>query len=189
LGITPVAKSEGDVPAEAVTGIIEIFCGAAGRLSIDGQDMGEMFNGETRRFLQQATGNRQVQFKEGLGPHGLVAPLQTKDVTVEGGKIAYAAFGLKSPIDKSGKSPVGTVVLQSIHDLSGEAFIDDFSVGEVPTNGQLTVADVTAGPHQWRLAGAKQGASGPVLIRPNETTYTVLLPPSPPTGLAAVVQQ
>jgi hypothetical protein len=99
------------------------------------------------------------------------------------GKIAYTAFGLKSPIDASGKRPVGTLVLQSIHELSGEAFIDDFSVGEIQTNGQLTVANVTAGPHTWRLGGAKQVVSGPILITPNGTTYTVLRIPSPPAGL------
>ena len=188
LGITSVAKSEDERLGETPTGIIEISSGANGNLSIDGKDMGWMYSGETRRFLQQTTGRRQLQFKEVPGSTRIFKPPEDKEVTVEGGKIAYAAFGLKSPIDATGNRPVGTVVLQSIHELSGEAFIDGFSVGQVQKNGQLTVANVTAGPHTWRLGDAIQGASGPILITPNETTYTVLGMPAPPTGVTAIVQ-
>jgi hypothetical protein len=187
LGIAPVSKAAGDVPSETATGIIEVFSSEQGDLSIDGRDMGEMFGGERRQFWQQATGKHQLQFKRRQGI-GFVTPGEADDVTVEGGKIAYAAFGLKSPIDESGKTPVGIVVLQSIHELSGDVFIDDFRVGQLEKNGQLTVTNLTAGPHRWRIEGPKGGASGPVVIVPNETIYSVLLPPGAPTGLSVTMQ-
>jgi hypothetical protein len=79
------------------------------------------------------------------------------------------------------------LVLQSVHEFGGEASIDGFVVGQLEENGQLTVVNVTAGPHRWRLAGPKEGASGPFVITPNETTYSVVKAPNAPTGLTAVV--
>ena len=187
LGVVPVEKAADQAPAESATGIVEVFSGGPGRLSIDSRDMGEMLSGEKRVFLQQSTGKHQVQFKGKSGP-GLTESSEVKEVTVEGGKIAYVNFGLKSPIDPSGKTPVGTLILQSVHELSGEAFVDGLSVGQLQKNGALTVANLIAGPHEWRIGGPKEGASGPVLIVPNETTYTVAAPPpvAPATGMFAM---
>jgi len=188
LGVKPVPKSRGEVPSETATGIIEIFSSEAGILSIDSQNLGFTSSGETRQFQQQATGKHSVQFAGRPGSHGLVTSSESKEVTVEAGKIAYASFGLESAIDSSGKTPVGILVFQSVHALSGEAFIDNTRVGRLEKNGQLIVNNVTAGPHRWTLHGDTEGASGPVLINPKETTYTVVRPPEPPTGLTATVQ-
>jgi hypothetical protein len=113
---------------------------------------------------------------------------EAKEVSVEAGTIAYAAFGLTSPFDTSGQSPVGTLVLQSVHGISGEAFIDNSNVGRVEKDSQLTVSNLTAGSHEYRIGDTHQETRGVVMIRPNETTFTVLAPPSPPTGLTATIQ-
>jgi hypothetical protein len=188
LGITPAEKTASEAPIETATGIVEVTnSGPLANLSIDGQSMGLITGGEIRRFLQLPAGRHEVQINTPNNPN---APAVTGsiEVSVEGGKIAYATFGLKSPIDGTGKTPVGTLVLQSAHDLGGEAFIDGFRVGELGTNGQLTVANVTAGPHVWRLDDPKEGATAPFLIAPNETTYLVLSAPNAPSGLTATTQ-
>jgi caspase domain-containing protein len=150
LGITPVPKTAAEVP----TGIIEVFSNDTGALSLDGQDVGQVTDGEVRQFFQQLTGKHQLEFRRREGLE-LATDGEAKDVNVESGRIAFATFGLKSPIDVSGKTPVGTFVLQSIHDLSGEVSIDGFPVGELKTNDKLVVANVTAGPHRWRLGNIK----------------------------------
>jgi len=174
LGVTPTAKAPGETLNEPATGILEVNSGVLGRLSIDDRDMGQMIAGVTRWFLRQPTGRHVVQLKES-GPE-LAGSLEAREVTVEGGEISYANFGLQSPIDTTGNAKVGTLVLQSVHELGGEAFIDGFSVGHLEKNGALTVVHLTAGPHQWRIGGPTEGASGPVLITPGETTYTVARP-------------
>jgi hypothetical protein len=187
LGVTPTAKAPGEVPSEAPTGIIEVFASGTGALTIDGHDVGQVFGGEIRQFLQQATGRHQVQYR---GRQGLafLAASEGMEVTVEGGKIAYATFGLKSPVDGSGKTPVGTLVFESVHGLSGKVFIDGLFVGELKTDEKLTVDNLAAGPHLWRLGSEKEGASGAFLITPKETTHALALPPDAPTGLTVVVQ-
>jgi hypothetical protein len=110
LGITPVEKAASEAPTEVATGVVEVnYTGPPVHLFIDGQDMGGIIGGVTRQFLQQSAGRHEVQIR--LVPN-ITTPTEAMEVTVEGGKIAYATFGLKSPIDESGKTPVGTLVLQ-----------------------------------------------------------------------------
>jgi uncharacterized caspase-like protein len=184
LGVTSVAKAPGDLSTEVATGIIEVFSNDAGNLSIDGQEMGEILGGESRQFVRQTLGKHQVRFKK--VPVLGVNSGDAQELIVEGGKIAYAAFSLKSPVDESGKVPVGTLVVQSVHELSGDVFVDGFPVGHLGKDGQLAIANLTAGPHLWRIAGQTEGLSSPVLIAPRETTYRVVL--APPSGLTATVQ-
>ena len=183
LGITPVEKGAGEAPTEAATGVIEVFSNYRGYLTIDHEEKGGTLGGETRQFLQQKTGTHEVQIRTGPA---LLSQTESIEVTVESGKIAYATFGLKSPLG-SGKTPVGTLVLQSVHEIHGEVSIDGVRVGRLGENGELTVANLTAGPHGWRIAGAKEGASGPFVIAPHEKTYVVVGTPEPPTGLTIVV--
>jgi len=85
--------------------------------------------------------------------------------------------------------PAGTIVIESNYRLGGEVFIDDFHVhvGRIEKNGRLTVENVVAGQHIYRIDDVKQSESGPALIKPGEMLYTVMRP-SPPTGLTATVR-
>jgi hypothetical protein len=108
-------------------------------------------------------------------------------IAVETGRIAYATFGLKSPINESGDVPVGTLVISSEHFLRGEVFIDEFHVGQLEKNGRLTVANVVAGHHSFRIDDVKQSELGQTVVKPGEIQYTVMRP-SPPTGLTVIVR-
>jgi Caspase domain len=188
LGISLVSKTANS-PLESASGILEVSSSIPGSLTIDGQDMGEIFAGETRQFMQQHLGKRQIQFQpRQIFREASIKPSEVAEVTVEVGRIGYAAFGLQSPIDESGRTPVGTLLVQSIHNLSGEVFVDDVVVGQVQKDGELTVANVTAGPHRWRIGTLEEGATGTFVINPNETTPAVWMPPRPPSGLSASVQ-
>ena len=91
------------------------------------------------------------------------------------------------PLNETGSVPAGTIVIESNYCLGGEAFIDDFHVGRIEKNGRLTVENVVAGQHIYRIDDVKQSESGPALIKPGEMLYTVMRP-SPPTGLTATVR-
>ena len=114
-------------------------------------------------------------------------------MAVQSGTISYAVFGLKSPIDNSGTNPVGALILESVVKERGDAFVDDLGVGELPQEGQLTIANLTAGQHTYRiiLSGGRsdQVLQGSVTIKPNETTYAVpRVRPGAPTNLLTTVQ-
>ncbi len=187
LGVTSRPKSNAE---QVGAGLIEVYSANGGQLYLDDQPLGSMPGGQTQQFLQLTPGKHQMRIAIAvqLADGQVKLENQTKDVTVENGKICYVAFGLKSPLDETGRVTVGTLVIQSVHGLSGEVFVDNFSVGHLEKNHQLPITHVTAGSHTYRIVGDKVTEFGSVMIRPNETEYAVLAPPPAPTGLRGTAQ-
>lgn len=175
-----VPKAEGNGPAASESGIIEVSSAVGGELSIDGQDMGYIRSGETRGFGRQPVGLHKVQFRMGM------TEPEEKDAVLSG-SFVYISFGLKSPIDQSGSGPVGALEVRSPHGLSGEVLIDDFPVGVLEQDGSLTISNIKAGQHVYRIVGARQTEALPIQIEPNETAH-VALQPLPPTNLKLTLQ-
>ena len=182
LGGAIIAKKDDTGPDVPGTGTIEVFSANSGVVYLDDQAPDSMISGETRQFFRQTPGTHRVQFREARGG------AETKEVQVEvgGGAISYVGFSVKSPIDHIDGVPVGTLQVFSRHGLSGEVFVDNFSVGRLEQGGMLTVDHLTTGPHICRIVGTGQTQSLPMEIKPNQTTY-IAPRPSPPTGLTATV--
>jgi hypothetical protein len=144
-----------------------------GELYVDGQDMGFILAGHTLDFEQQSPGAHNLEIRAGTST-------EEKEVTLQGGGLAYLSFGLKSPIDESGSLPVGTLEVLSPQGLGGEVFLDSFPVGSLEQKGTLTVHNVTAGHHEYRVVGSGEMEGGSVEIAPNETTYSNPTTPNPP---------
>jgi hypothetical protein len=188
LGVNTVAKQEGDDSTEssAGPGVIEAFSTQDGRLFIDGQEKGDIVRGETLTFQRQAAGQHQVRLTTFSGRE---VTNQSKDIAVESGGIAYVVFGENSPIDSSGNIPVGTLVIDATHELGGEVSIDNFDFGALQADGQITIANLMAGPHKIQINQGERIATYPVLVRANETNHIVHSPNvlNPPTGLSVTV--
>jgi hypothetical protein len=190
LGVRTVAKQGDSVSVEkgAGAGIIEIFSTQGGLLAIDSQIVGNILRGETLTFRRQAPGPHQVILRAfpGEGSAGIVGQ---KDVTVESGGIVYAVFGADSPVDTSVNATVGTLILDATHGMGGDVSIDNFRLGLLQADGQMSVANLLAGPHRVQIDQGDRIIGYPVLIKANETEHIVLTPnpPNPPTGLTATV--
>jgi len=175
LAVKPGSKKDGGATGDPGSGIIQVFSAQDGALYLDDLALGYMVRGKTRQFLQQAPGEHQIRMQE-----------ETRRIKVESGKITYATFGLKSPLDDSGSIPVGTLVVDAIHVRQGEVFVDDFRVGELDKNARLRISHLTAGTHNYRIEGLKETESGAVSITPNQIEYTILRP-APPSNLTVTV--
>lgn len=175
-----VPKAENSNATDSAAGTIEVFSTRVGELYVDGQRMGYTLAGQTQDFENQKAGLHDLEFRSSEGT-------EAKQATLRSGSIVYFSFGLKSPIDESGSVPVGTLNIRSPNGLSGEVFIDNFSVGQLEQNKDLTVPNLTVGHHDYRIVGATEIEGGPVEIRPNETTY-ILAVPAPPINLKISVQ-
>ncbi len=189
LGVTLRPKRQVDTSADTASGVIEVSSPHYGALYLDDQPVGYMIGGKVRQLLQQAPGEHRVRMEAPVRVSETEVRMGNESITimVENGKISYVAFGSKSPIDDSGTVVVGALVIESTQKLDGEVLVDDFRVGHLEKNGQLTVAHLTAGEHFYRILGAKESERGTVTIKPNETEY-VIHHPNPPTGLTAVVR-
>jgi hypothetical protein len=176
LGI--VAKGSTTKPDQAGSGIIEIFSSYRGKLYIDEQEKGYLLAQQTRQFLQQPVGEHKVEIRGSKKD-------ETKNVMVNNGSISYISFGLRSPIDNSGKQPVGILVIESLEQLSGDVFIENYKVGVLKENDKLTITDLIAGMRQYRIVGFNQSAKGQVEITPGRTTY-ISVRPAPPMNLRIV---
>lgn len=174
-----IPKGEGGGSVDARAGIIEVSSTNGGNIYIDGQNMGWVLRQQTRQFLQQPVGSHRVE---------IVASekRETKEVIVESGKIAYISFGLKSPIGGAGQS-VGNLVIESKEQVSGDVYIDNYKVGVLPENGQVEVANLAVGTHQYRIEspGGTQSAMGVVSIEKGQSTW-ISVRPSPPRNLRIV---
>jgi len=181
MGVRVVAKGATDDATlnEIGAGIIEVHSVNAGSLALDGTESGFIAPDETRQFLRQRAGAHRVELKG--------AVMDTKEVNVESGGIAYAYFGLKSPIDTTGKLPVGGLEVQSTHDLSGDVYLDNFNVGKLEQNSALLVQKIIVGIHEYRIVGATQSEVKKAEIRAGQITRVVAAP-APPTGLTATVE-
>ena len=178
LQIDPKAKS-GDATVSGF-GTIQVYSVSRGTLYIDGKEMGYILPGQTRDFEQQIAGSHNLEIRVGT-------ETEEKKATLSTGGIVDVSFGLKSPIDESGDAPVGTLVVSSTHGLSGEVFLDSFSVGRLEENGALTIHNVTVGHHAYQVVGVAEIEESPVEIRQNETVYSIPAP-SPPTLINITVQ-
>jgi uncharacterized caspase-like protein len=176
LGVTLAAKGEGGGQADTGAGIIEVMSTGGGMLSIDSKEMGFIVAGDRKQFFQQAVGIHKVQ----------VQGDEPKDVTVETGKITYVSFGVRSPIDHSGKVAVGALELVSTLQNPGEVFIDNYQVGRVEKNGKITITDLLVGSHDVRIDGPDESQKRVVNILQGQTTR-IIVAPMPPTGLKAIV--
>jgi len=182
IGVRVVAKGAMDDATlnEIEAGIIEVHAVTAGSLTLDGSDSGFIAYDETRQFLRQRAGKHRVELKGDVD--------ETKDVNVENGGIAYAYFGLKSPIDTPGKLPISSFEVQSSHNLSGDVYLDNFNVGKFEQDRALTVEKIIAGIHEYRIVGSTQSEVKKLKIRAGQTTR-VVVPPAPPMGLTATVNK
>jgi hypothetical protein len=182
MGVTLLPKKEAPTAEDLGPGIIQVYSEYPGKLYIDSRDMGYIMPRHSRQFFHEAMGEHHLRVHAGDAKETAVT------IMVESGGIAYANFGLRSPIDESGNVPVGTIVIESLQRLVGDVFMDDFPVGQLEKDGRLTVANVVAGQHVYRINDAKrsESESAPVVIKPGEILYTVMRP-SPPTGLTATI--
>lgn len=178
LGVTLAAKGGGEGQADtgSGSGIIEVMSAAGGMLSIDSKEMGFTVAGDRKQFLQQAVGIHKVQ----------VQGDELKDVTVESGKITYVSFGVRSPVDHSGKAAVGTLELVSTLQNPGDVFIDEYKVGHVEKNAKITISDLLVGSHDVRIDGPGESQKRRVDIQQGQTTR-IIVAPMAPTGLKAIV--
>lgn len=179
LGVTAISKGEGRESVDSGAGIIEVFSTIGGNIFIDRKDMGRILYQQTRQFLQQPVGPHLVEIT-------LLKGKETKEVIVESGKIAYVSFGVKSPFGGAGQA-VGKLVMESMEQLSGDVFIDNYKVGVLVENGQLEIANLTVGTHQYRIeaSGGNQAAKGEVKIEKDQSTW-VSVRPSPPRNLRII---
>jgi hypothetical protein len=112
--------------------------------------------------------------------------VQSTDVVVQNGTVAYANFGTKNPIDKTGAVPVGNLQIRSEQGLSGEVSIDNFRVGYLEAGGELVIQNLIAGNHTYSVVDSNgTKTEGPAYITPNVTRSVTL---APPTNLRAVVR-
>jgi hypothetical protein len=188
LGVKVVAKKEGEAPTESNegAGIIEVFSTQSGTVFFGGQNMGEILRGETLTFQRQTTGTHQVRLAP-LGQGQTTSPV--KDVKVESGRIVYVVFGAESPLDESGKIPVGALTIDATHASGGGVSIDKFELGQLKADGQITISSIIAGPHLVEIHEGDLVKSYSILIKATETEHLVFNPYrlTPPTGLIAIV--
>jgi len=180
MGVKVVAKGATDAATvnELGAGIIEVHAVNGGSLALDGTESGFIAPDETRQFMRQRAGKHRVELKGGAN--------ESKEVNVESGSIAYAYFGLKSPIDSTGKLPVGGLEVQSTHDLSGDVYLDNLNVGKLQQHSALLVQNIIAGIHEYRIVGFTQSEVKKAEIRAGQITRVVVAP-APPMGLTATV--
>jgi hypothetical protein len=167
-----VPKAENSDATDSASGIIEVFSARGGELYVDGRPTGYAPAGQTQDFENLRAGLHNLEFRSSEGT-------ETQQANVRNGSIVHFAFGQNSPINASGSVPVGTLNLRSTHGLSGEVFVDNFSVGRLELNGELAVSNITVGRHEYRIVGATQIEAGAIEIRPNETTQIAVVPASP----------
>lgn len=172
----------------AGSGIIEIFSTQDGLLYIDNNPVGNIVRGETLTFQRQAAGTHRIQLNASA-LRGLAPTSESKDVKVESGRMVYVVFGAESPVDNSGKIAVGTLVVDDTHAIGGHVSIDNVDFGPLQTDGQITIANLMAGPHKVQINQGDRITSYPVLIKANQTEHLVDSPNivAPPTGLTATV--
>jgi hypothetical protein len=187
LGIT-VSKGSSDSQTQSddALALVGVASSEDGTLYVDGQDEGQIYRGSTVTFKYQRAGTHRLQFVP--APRSSVRPGdESKEVTVKAGDRVFAVFGAASPIDKSGKIPVGSLSVETTHGQSGDVFIDDFNVGHIEKDGRIEIAQVIAGPHKIRIEEDDRTVEYGTVVSAEETNYNVLAPPSPPSGLTAVV--
>lgn len=191
LGATATAKGDDElsITQNAGTGIIETFSTQDGIIFIDSLNMGDIRRGETLRFQRQAQGSHQVQLRSSTETSP-AALQESKTIMVESGKIALAIFGSSSPVDKSGKLAVGTLVIDATHESGGEVSIDNVSFGQLSRDGHMSIANLMAGPHKVQVSQGDKIIIYPIEINANQTEYFVQSPNvvNPPSGLIASVQ-
>lgn len=172
-----VSKGSNLKPVSVGEGIIEIFSTYGGRLLIDGQEKGILLAKQTRTFERQPVGEHKVEIKG--------SKIEDKEVVVENGSIAYISFGLRSPIDESGSQPVGKLKVESLEQLSGDVYIDNYKVGVLKENDKIIISNLVVGIRQYCIRGFNQSVNGEVEIRPDKTTY-ISVRPLPPMNLRIV---
>jgi hypothetical protein len=154
-----------------LVGVIEISSVNRGSIYIDGKEMGQIFENGKKIFQRQAMGKHQVLFKG--------ADVQSTEVNVENGAVAYANFGIKNPIDETHEKPVGSLHLGSERGLSGEVYIDNYRVGHLEPGGQVTIRNLIAGNHTYSVVDSNgTKTEGPAYITPNVTTSLMLAAPT-----------
>jgi Caspase domain len=163
--------------ATAALGIIQVSSVNPGSVSLDDKDMGEIAANGRMILPMQSTGPHRVQFK------GTKA--ESIDVVVEGGSLAEANFGIVNPINKIGSVPTGELHLQAVRGMSGEVYLDNYRVGHLEENGELTVPQVVTGTHIYRVIGPNKLSEAPVVIEASKSKTVTI---APPTGLTAIVQ-
>jgi len=179
LGAKPIAKSEKNATANVGMGAVEISSQITGDLYIDDQPMGLLVNGETRKLLGLATGQHDVELRSGPD-----AKFRQR-TQVDAGGIAYVSFG-PSPIDASSRTSVGRVEFRT-RAFGGEVFLDGLRVGHLNQPGELSVDNVRAGTHVYRIDQARQSSSAQITVKPGEMALVDSTPPDPPQNLKATV--
>ncbi len=176
LAFSP-AHPSAQFPSEgSPVGVIEVSSVNRGSIYIDGEEMGQIFENGKKIFQRQAVGKHQVQIKG--------TDVQSAEVVVENGTVAYANFGIKIPIDETGAVPVGKLHIRSEQGLSGEVYVDSYHVGHLEQDGEITVQNLIAGNHTYSVIDSNHTITeGPAYITPN---ITMSLSVAPPTNLRAV---
>ena len=179
LAYSDAPPSVNATSATPALGLIQVSSAKPGSVSLDGKDMGEIVANGKMIFSMQSAGAHQVQFK-GTKPESI-------DVVVVGGSLVEANFGVVNPVDTTGSVPTGDLHLKAVRGMSGEVYLDRYRLGHLEADSELTVPQVVAGAHIYKVIGAKIQYEAPVLIEASKSK-TVNVGPEPPTGLTAIVQ-
>jgi len=177
-----LAYSDAPPPLKTTTvvapalGVIQVSSVNPGTLSLDGKDMREIVANGKMTFSMQSAGLHQVQFK-GKKPESI-------DVVVEGGSLSEANFGSVNPVDISGSLPTGELHLKAVRGMSGEVYLDNYRVGHLEANSELTVPQVIAGTHIYKVIGPNKRNEATVVIEESKSSTVTV---APPTGLTATV--
>lgn len=162
--------------AAPALGVIQVSSVNPGTVSLDGKDMGEIVANGKMTFSMQSAGSHQAQFK-GAKPESI-------NIVVEGGSLAEANFGSVSPIDLTGSVPTGELHLKAVRGMNGEVYLDNYRVGHLEANSELTVPSVIAGTHIYKVIGPNKRNEASVVIEASKSSTVTV---APPTGLTATV--
>jgi Caspase domain len=159
-------------------GLIRVSSVTRGVISIDGKEMGEIIANGRKTFSKQAVGPHKVAL-QGTTPESI-------DVVVESGEEAEANFGIVSPFSSGEAASEDLLHINAIKGMSGEVYVDNYRVGHLEVDGQITVARLTVGAHICKVIGPGQTTEYSCQIEKSKPT-TVTVAPQPPTGLTVTV--
>jgi hypothetical protein len=146
-------------------GIISVYSTRGGIIYIDDQNKGRLSGGDTKHFSKQSVGKHLVKIQGQT-----TEPQEGIEVIVERGKNTFVPFGVKSSINTSGNVQVGTLWMQSVSNVMGNVFVDNYRIGFMEVNSLLTITSLPTGTHRYLIEDDQESIEGSFVIKANEIT-------------------